>query len=162
MTKLLRQSYLKVHGDPMYVLPWYLVIGQNGSGKSFLLNEANLSSPTIDLQGLDKTEQDINWKLFNQGIALDVPSSYINSTDDNKNNPKWHLLLELLRKQRPKEPINGVVVTLTMEDLLGEKSQQLIEKAIESRRAIEQLMQQLSVVVPVYVVITHTDKMLRF
>ncbi|MBU2880495.1 hypothetical protein KO525_00735 [Psychrosphaera sp. B3R10] len=162
MTKLLRQSYLKVHGDPMYVLPWYLVIGQNGSGKSFLLNEANLSSPTIDLQGLDKTEQDINWKLFNQGIALDVPSSYINSTDDNKNNPKWHLLLELLRKQRPKEPINGVVVTLTMEDLLGEKSQQLIEKAIESRRAIEQLMQQLSVVVPVYVVITHTDKMPGF
>lgn len=162
MAKLLRNSYLKVHGDPMYVLPWYLVVGQENSGKSYLLEQANLASPTIDLEGLDKTDNDINWKLYNQAIAIDVPGHYIAQSSDNPNNAKWQQLLSLLKKHRAKEPINGVVVTLSMEHLLSENSQLLIEKAIESRRGIEQLMQELHVQVPVYVVITHTDLMPGF
>lgn len=159
MVKLLKASYLKVHGDPMYVLPWYLIIGQKSSGKSFLLENSSLSLPTIDLNGLDKTASDINWKLYNQAIGIDVPSQYIN-TDDQSG--KWLQLLGLLQKYRNKEAINGVIVTIPMQDLLSENSQLLIEKAVESRRAIEQLMQQLHIQVPVYVVITQSDKMPGF
>lgn len=159
MTKLLKKSYLKVHGDPMYVLPWYLMIGKNGSGKTELLNNANLLSPTIDQNSLKNTDCGLNWCLYNQAIILDTPGDFLATDNAVNRNGEWLELLGLLKKHRPKEPINGVIVTLSMDDLLADNSQKLIELGIEARKNIEQLMQHLHVQVPVYVIITHTDKL---
>ena len=41
----LQRSYLRKHGNPLYVLPWYLVIGESGSGKTTAIESARLSSP---------------------------------------------------------------------------------------------------------------------
>src|SRR4030065_751711 len=30
----LRRSHLRKYGNPLYVLPWYMVIGESGSGKT--------------------------------------------------------------------------------------------------------------------------------
>ena len=32
--ELLRDSYLRKKGNPLYALPWYLVIGESGAGKT--------------------------------------------------------------------------------------------------------------------------------
>jgi len=34
VTELLKQSQLKRFGNPLYVLPWYMIIGESGSGKT--------------------------------------------------------------------------------------------------------------------------------
>lgn len=159
MIKLLKKSYLKVHGDPLYVLPWYLMIGKNGSGKTELLNNANLSSPTINQNSLMNTDCGLNWCLYNQAIIIDTPGDFLATEQKPNRNVDWLELLGLLKKHRPEEPINGVIVTLSMEDLLAGNSQNLIELGIEARKNIEQLMQQLHVQVPVYVMVTHTDKL---
>ncbi|MBA6339751.1 hypothetical protein H4J59_01815 [Colwellia sp. MB02u-10] len=159
MTKLLKKSYLKVHGDPMYVLPWYLMIGKNGSGKTELLKNANLLSPTIDKKSLINTDCGLNWCLYNQAIILDTPGEFLATDSAANRNGEWLELLGLLKKHRPKEPVNGVIVTLSMDDLLADNSQKLIELGIEARKSIEQLMQQLHVQVPVYVIVTQTDKL---
>ena len=45
----LRHSHLKQYGNPLYVLPWYLVIGESGSGKTTAIKSARLSSPFADV-----------------------------------------------------------------------------------------------------------------
>ncbi|MBU2918681.1 hypothetical protein KO505_12045 [Psychrosphaera sp. F3M07] len=157
MIKMLKKSYLKVHGDPMYVLPWYLMIGNSSSGKTQALESANLPSPTIDKDSVTDLDCGINWVLYNQGIVIDTPGDYLASQDSNNRNSDWLQLLGLLKKHRAKEPINGVIVSLSITDLISGNSQKLIEVGIQSRKNIEQLMQQLHVQVPVYVMITNLD-----
>ena len=41
----LQASHLRKHGNPLYVLPWYMVIGESGSGKTTAISSARLSSP---------------------------------------------------------------------------------------------------------------------
>jgi len=159
MISVLKKSYLKVHGDPTYVLPWYLLIGEQGSGKSSVLSQANLPSPTIDFETVDEAPQGFNWNLYNQGIILDTPGEFIAGEDANNRNGQWLQLLGLLKKHRPKEPINGLIVTVSMEDLLNDNSQRLIDMGIAARKNIEQLMQHLHVQVPIYVMITKSDKL---
>ena len=44
----LRTSRLRKYGNPLYVLPWYLVIGESGSGKTTAIQSAGLSSPLLE------------------------------------------------------------------------------------------------------------------
>ncbi|MBW2166622.1 MAG: type VI secretion system protein ImpL, partial [Deltaproteobacteria bacterium] len=45
----LKSSHLKKYGNPLYVLPWYMVIGESGSGKTTAIKSAGLSSPFADV-----------------------------------------------------------------------------------------------------------------
>ena len=47
--EVLRKSHLKKMGNPLYVLPWYMVIGESGSGKTTSLNSARLATPFPEL-----------------------------------------------------------------------------------------------------------------
>lgn len=159
MLKVLRKSYLKVHGDPTYVLPWYLMIGESGSGKTSVLRNANLPSPTIDFEAVEPAPEGFSWNLYNQGIILDTPGDFIAGDNQQHRNSQWLELMGLLKKHRPKEPINGLIVTVSLDDLLQENSQKLIDKGIAARKNIEQLMQHLHVQVPIYILVTKLDKL---
>jgi type VI secretion system protein ImpL len=154
--KMLNRSYLKVHGDPVYVLPWYLVIGHDQSGKTFTLDQANLPKPTIDGDVSLRNDDGINWHLYNQAIVLDTPGEFLAGVAGSRN-AEWLKLLALLKKHRSREPINGVIVTLPMDALLEGNSQKLIEMGTQARKNLEQLIQVLHVQVPIYVIVTKLD-----
>lgn len=156
VVKMLNRSYLKVHGDPMYVLPWYLVIGHDGSGKTFTLDQANLPKPTIEGDVQLRNDDGINWHLYNQAIALDTPGEFLAGVEGSRNG-EWLKLLSLLKKYRSREPVNGVIVTLPMDVLLEGNSQKLIEMGTQARKNLEQLIQILHVQVPIYVIVTKLD-----
>jgi type VI secretion system protein ImpL len=62
----LRRSHLKKQGNPLYVLPWYLVMGESGSGKTTSINSARLSSPFLDVNrtsGISGTRS-CDWWFF--------------------------------------------------------------------------------------------------
>ena len=46
----LRRSHLKSRGNPLYVLPWYIILGESGSGKTTAIKSARLHSPMTDVQ----------------------------------------------------------------------------------------------------------------
>lgn len=160
MVKLLRGSYLKNHGEPEYVLPWYLVLGNEDSQPHGVIKQAALPRPTIEDKGLSKTAQAINWHLYNQGILIDTPASYISGSGSQNN--EWIKLLGMLKKYREREPINGLVVSVSMSELLADNNQALIEHGTNVRKNIEQLMQVMHIEVPVYVVVTGSDALSGF
>ena len=113
----LKSSHLKKYGNPLYVLPWYLVLGESGSGKTTAIKSARLSSPFAEVNhvsGLSGTKN-LDWWFSEQAIILDAAGRYAIPVDEGSDKEEWQRFLSLLAKYRKKEPLNGLVVSIGSE-----------------------------------------------
>lgn len=155
----LKNSHLKKHGNPLYVLPWYLVIGESGSGKTTSLNSARLSSSFIDVcrtSGVSGT-RNCDWWFFEESIVIDTAGRYAVPVDSEKDRDEWQKFLSLLVKYRKKEPLNGLIVTVAADRLLAAGHEENAEEGRTMRSRIDELMRALGVRFPVYVLVTKCD-----
>ena len=155
----LRKSHLRKYGNPLYVLPWYMVIGESGSGKTTAIKSARLSSPFAEVSrtsGISGTKN-CDWWFFEQAILIDTAGRYAIPVDEGRDKDEWQKFLSLLIKFRKKEPLNGLVVTIAADKLL-DTGQELLEASGKSiRRRIDELMRVLGAKFPVYVLVTKCD-----
>lgn len=156
---MLRHSHLKKQGNPLYVLPWYMVIGESGSGKTTAINSARLSSPFTEVsrvQGISGTKN-CDWWFFEQAIIIDTAGRYAIPVDEGRDKDEWQKFLTLLVKYRKKEPLQGLIVTIAVDKLLGAPQKVLEEDGRSIRRRVDELMRVLGVKFPVYVLVTKCD-----
>ena len=116
----LRGSHLKKLGNPLYVLPWYMVIGESGSGKTTSLSSARLASPFEELgrvRGVSGTKQ-CDWWFFEQAVVIDTAGRYTIPVNGDRDRDEWQKFLSLLLRYRRKEPLNGLIVTVAADRLL--------------------------------------------
>ncbi len=161
VVRLLYGSRLREEGDPLYVLPWYMLLGQDKSGKTELLSQSGLSTPTIDDEALRTTEDSLDWWLYNEAIVLDTPGTYIGVDEDAPRHPDWPALMKILAEDRIREPLNGIVVTISYDRLQGE-AEELFDHGRLIRKRIDELMRAIKVQLPIYVVVTQCDQMSGF
>jgi type VI secretion system protein ImpL len=155
----LRKSHLKKYGNPLYVLPWYMVIGESGSGKTTAIQSARLSSPFVEIRrtsGISGT-RNCDWWFFEQAVLLDTAGRYAIPVDEGRDKDEWQKFLRLLAKFRKKEPINGLVVTIPADKLASSGPDELEEEGRSIRRRIDELMRVLGAKFPVYVLVTKCD-----
>ncbi len=155
----LRGSHLKKFGNPLYVLPWYLVIGESGSGKTTAIQSAGLSSPFAEVSrtsGISGT-RNCDWWFFEQAIVLDTAGRYAIPVAEGRDKDEWQKFLALLAKFRKKEPINGLVVTIAADKLASCAPDELDEDGRSIRRRVDELMRVLGAKFPVYVLVTKCD-----
>jgi type VI secretion system protein ImpL len=155
----LRKSHLKKYGNPLYVLPWYMVIGESGSGKTTAIQSARLSSPFVEIRrasGISGT-RNCDWWFFEQAIVLDTAGRYAIPVDEGRDRDEWQKFLTLLAKFRKKEPINGLVVTIAADKLASSGPDALEEDGRSIRRRIDEVMRVLGAKFPVYVLVTKCD-----
>jgi type VI secretion system protein ImpL len=155
----LRQSHLKKYGNPLYVLPWYMVIGESGSGKTTAIRSAKLSSPfagEIQASGISGTKN-CDWWFFDESVIIDTAGRYAIPVDEGRDKDEWNKFLNLLVKYRNKEPLNGLIVTVAADKLLEEAAQGLEQDGVHIRRRIDELMLALGAKFPVYVLVTKCD-----
>ena len=153
----LRASHLKKEGDPLYVLPWYLVMGESGSGKSTAIKSARLSSPFADDAGSAGGTRGCDWRFYDQGILIDTAGRYAMPADPVRDNEEWRELISLLLKYRRREPINGLIVTVAADKLAKGPAQDLENDGRQLRSRIDELMLELGITFPVYVLVTKCD-----
>ncbi|MCP4295916.1 MAG: type VI secretion system protein ImpL, partial [Proteobacteria bacterium] len=154
-------SHLRKHGNPLYVLPWYLVIGESGSGKSTAIGSARLSSTFAEVNrtsGISGT-RNCDWWFFEQAIILDTAGRWTIPIDEDKDTEEWNRFLNLLSKYRKKEPLNGICVTIAANKLLDASPEVLEEDGKNIRSRIDELMRALGFKFPVYVLVTKCDLM---
>ncbi len=155
----LRSSHLKRLGNPLYVLPWYMLIGESGTGKTTAIRSARLSSPFADLRqatGISGTKN-CDWWFFEQAVIIDTAGRYAIPVDEGRDKDEWQQFLTLLAKYRKKEPLNGLIVTLAADKCLQESPEVLEQDGKSIRRRVDELMRVLGAKFPVYVMVTKCD-----
>ena len=155
----LKHSHLRKFGNPLYVLPWYLVIGESASGKTTAIKSAGLSSPFAEgtkVSGLSGT-RNCDWWFFEQAIIIDTAGRYAIPVDESRDKDEWRNFLSLLGKYRKKEPLNGLIVSIAADKLLGGSVEELESEGLQIRNRIDELMLSIGAKFPVYVVVTKCD-----
>ncbi|BDU73722.1 type VI secretion protein IcmF/TssM N-terminal domain-containing protein [Mesoterricola silvestris] len=158
----LRHSFLRTRGNPLYVLPWYLVIGESGAGKTSAIARSGLSSILGERRrgGPIASTRNCDWWFFEQAIVLDTAGRYTIPIDETLDREEWKRFLTLLARYRRREPINGVVVVVPADQLLACDGPKLREDALDIRRRLDHVMRSLGTKAPVYLLVTKMDKVL--
>jgi DNA polymerase III delta prime subunit len=167
-----RLKHSKLGRGALYALPWYVIIGPPGSGKTKMLTESSLNfvSSSEDGRGVRGVggTRNCDWWFADEGILLDTAGRYTTGSDDHE---EWLAFLEMLKKARREAPINGVVVCMSLAErehdgrlsgLLHMDEDELIDHVQKIRARLSELMNRLELVFPVYVVFTKCDMLNGF
>lgn len=144
-------------GQALYALPWYMIIGPPGSGKTTALKKSGLNfafNPDQGgLRGVGGT-RNCDWWFTNDAILLDTAGRYATESDDRD---EWLSFLGLLKRFRSQKPINGVLVALSVTDLIDARDDEIADIARRLRTRVDELMSRLEMIVPVYLMFTKVD-----
>lgn len=142
--------------DPLYVLPLYLLIGEEQSGKTSLLRAENLFSPLLPLRDNDGT-QNFDYWISTKAVVLDTTGRYITQADKMRDRAEWYQLLRLLHHHRQHEPITGLIVTIGADELVLQPEEKLRAAASRLRERYDEIVRELGCDFPVYLLVTKCD-----
>ena len=152
----------------LYELPWYIIIGPPGCGKTTLLETSGLEFP-LDEYHADKKisgvggTRNCDWWFTNDAVLLDTAGRYTTQDSDAEaDSGAWLGFLDLLSKQRPRRPLNGIIVAISAEDLLTKSQQERDLHAHTIRQRIQEIYTRLGMRIPVYFLLTKMDLVAGF
>lgn len=152
----------------LYQLPWYVIIGAPGSGKTTALVNSGLQFPLADrfgktaLRGIGGT-RNCDWWFTNEAVLLDTAGRYTTQESQQAQDAsEWLRFVGLLSKYRRRQPINGVIITVSVSDLLTQSAEASQQQAVNLRQRLSELHEQLGIRFPVYVLVTKADLLKGF
>ncbi len=153
----------------VYELPWYMIVGSPGAGKTTALLNAGLQFPASRQTGhitraaaLNGNSGTMNcsWWIANEAVFIDTAGRYTTQQSDRQRDAaEWGGFLALLRKHRPRAPINGVIVVLSVKELRRLSPDERVDHAAQLRDRLAELRSELGIRFPVYVMVTMADQL---
>ena len=164
--QLIRKSKLgdKKGNSALYELPWYMVIGNPAAGKSSAIYNSGLKFPfeknhqKMVSAGLSGT-RNCDWFFSTEGVLLDTAGRYSVYSEDHS---EWLGFLNILKKNRSKAPVNGLIVIVSIAELISQSPENSLKLAKNLRARIQDLTERLEVVVPVYLIFSKMDLIAGF
>jgi type VI secretion system protein ImpL len=155
-------------GNFMYDLPWYVLIGPPGSGKTTALVNSGLKFPLAKgttpaaVAGVGGTRY-CDWWFTEDAVLIDTAGRYTTQDSDaNLDKQSWLGFLDLLKKNRPRQPINGVMIATSLEDLMTLPPNEIKVQAEAIRSRLLELHERLKIDFPVYMLFTKADLVAGF
>jgi type VI secretion system protein ImpL len=155
-------------GSYLYELPWYMFIGAPGAGKTTALMNSGLQFLLGDgktgasVSGVGGT-RNCDWWFTRDAVLIDTAGRYSTQDSDAAADAgAWDAFLALLKKTRPRQPINGVMLTVNAFDLVQQSAADRAELARSLRDRLHELQTKLGVRAPVYVLVTKMDLVAGF
>jgi type VI secretion system protein ImpL len=147
----------------LYQLPWYLIIGAPGAGKTTALLNCGLQFPLAgefgrgSIKGVGGT-RNCDWWFTDRAVLLDTAGRYTtheaNRVADRR---AWEAFLALLRRARPRQPLNGALVAVSITDLLVFDPIQRAQHAATLRARLDEIRAAIGLRLPVYLLLTKCD-----
>ncbi|NJD06842.1 MAG: type VI secretion system membrane subunit TssM [Methylococcaceae bacterium] len=152
----------------LYEMPWYAIIGAPGSGKTTALINSGLRFPLAERLGKHSVKgvsgtRNCDWWFTDEAVLLDTAGRY--TTQDSYqavDAAAWQGFLELLKRYRPRRPLNGILVAVSVSDLLQQTEEERGLHAGAIRRRVQELYQTLGVRLPIYILLTKADLLAGF
>ena len=165
LTRLRKSKLGRRH---LYQLPWYIVIGPPGAGKTTAIVNSGLQFPLAGetgkgpLGGVGGT-RNCDWWFTNDAVIIDTAGRYTtHESDAAADSSAWAGFLGLLKKYRKRQPINGAVVAISLADLSMQDEVTQMSHARAVRQRLHELRDRLGVRFPVYVLFTKADLIAGF
>ena len=98
-----------------------------------------------------------DWWFFEQAVLIDTAGRYAIRVDEEKDKEEWQKFLSLLAKYRKKEPLNGLIVTVSADSLNDRNAENLERYGRDIRKRVDELTRVLGAKFPVYVMVTKCD-----
>jgi len=150
--------------DYLYTRPWYVIIGPPGAGKTTALLHSGLRFPFADqaVGGVGGT-RNLDFWFADEAVLVDTAGRYTTQDSDaSVDSAGWAAFLSLLKKHRPAQPVNGVIVAIGTDALLAGDCAAIDAHASAVRRRLVELRRTLEAAVPVYLVVTKGDLLAGF
>jgi type VI secretion system protein ImpL len=156
-------------------MPWFLLVGADGSGKKTILANTGLPLPYGPPMEVDSHRKDAGrWWLFDDAVVLEAPAAAPGTTAGTTTLPPgqtvadtsvgWNTLLHMLRRERPDSPLNGLIVTISAADLISARAnpERLTEQADRIRNFFERTRRVLGVRLPLHILVSKCDTLPGF
>lgn len=148
-------------GISVYDLPWYIVLGDSGCGKTKLVNEGGLTFSTGKPEGYQLGTLNYNWWFTEDAIFVDMAGRLCNPQDDSDRR-EWSAFLDAVAKGRKGFPINGALVCVSADHLLQDPPEKIEADANTTLERLRDLQTKLGVTFATYLIVTKCDKILGF
>src|SRR3984957_20022810 len=133
------------------------------SGKSTALVNSGLKFPlaadnaVMAVQGVGGTRY-CDWWFTDEAVLIDTAGRYTTQDSDAKADRRsWLAFLDMLSRNRPRQPINGVIVAISIADVLNLSVKEVAAHADAIRKRLDELHEELKVDFPVYAIFTKMD-----
>lgn len=152
----------------LYQLPWYIMIGPPGAGKTTAIVNSGLHFPLAESMGTGAIggvggTRNCDWWFTDEAVLLDTAGRY--TTQDSNaaaDGRAWSGFLDMLKKHRKRQPINGALVAISLSDLAQMDAATAASHAQAIRLRLQELRDRLGVSFPVYVTLTKADLVAGF
>ena len=165
MKEALKRLQFTSGATSLYSLPWYVIIGPPGAGKTTALIHSGLDFPDTDTRavaGFGGTKNCDFW-FTRDAVMIDTAGRYTTQDSDEKSDKlSWASFLSQLKSARPNQPINGVVLAFSCEDMMVSSPDDLEAHAEIVHTRLAELHAALKTHIPVYVIFTKADMITGF
>jgi type VI secretion system protein ImpL len=158
----------RLGGQYLYELPWYIIIGPPGSGKTTALMNSGLKFPLAERFGKDAIRgvggtRNCDWWFTDNAVLIDTAGRYTTQDSDAAvDASSWQGFLDLLKKHRKRRPINGALIAISLSDLLTQSEEERRLHANSIRSRIQELNDKLDIRFPIYLLFTKCDLVAGF
>ncbi|MDN5788779.1 MAG: type VI secretion system membrane subunit TssM, partial [Pseudorhodobacter sp.] len=167
-TALITLRKSKLGRKSLYELPWYVMIGPPGAGKTTAIVNSGLKFPLAEEMGTGSIggvggTRNCDWWFTDSAVLIDTAGRYTTQESDSEgDNAGWLGFLNLLKKHRKRQPINGALIAISLSDLSMQDEVTQASHAKAIRRRLHELREKLGVRFPVYVLFTKGDLIAGF
>ncbi|OON41287.1 type VI secretion system protein ImpL [Izhakiella australiensis] len=163
-----RWGLSRLRAQYLYEVPWYIILGAPGAGKTTALTNSGLAFPLQDrfgrapVRGIGGT-RNCDWWFTNKAVLLDTAGRYsLHEGQHVRDASEWQTFIALLKRYRTRQPINGVMMTISVADLLSDSAEVRFAQANAMRQRLLELHKHTGIHYPVYVMVTKTDLLRGF